>query len=50
MQEEDSLVKSMICAWYFYGYLSGLQDMSQVFSLLILNIKLQENFNHMDCT
>jgi len=46
MQEEVTLVKSVLGGWYFYGWLSGLQDISQFFSLLILNIQLQENFNH----
>jgi len=45
MQETESLVLSMIRAWYLYTIVSICQDVSQFFTLLILSIKLQENFN-----
>eukprot|EP00210_Caulerpa_lentillifera_P001675 g1610.t1 len=46
LRQEIDFVKSVLCFWYLYGWVSGLQDITQFLSLLVLNIRQEENFNH----
>lgn len=45
MKEEASFIKSVFCIWYGYAWVSSLADASQLISLAILGLKLEDAFN-----
>lgn len=45
MNEEASFIKSVFCIWYGYAWMSNLSDSSQLISIAVLGLKLEDAFN-----